>query len=106
MMLLWLFNSIIVGNLPFPSLPNENILIWMKSTSLKIKIISCRNLAAKDKNGFSDPYCQIRLGKRLKQSTKVIPKTLSPAWHAEFIFPVASTLIESSLMVTVWVGVN
>ena len=74
----------------------------MKVISLKIKILACRNLAAMDRNGLSDPYCQVRLG-RQKQTTKVIPKTLSPAWHAEFVFPVVSTLIESALLITVWV---
>ena len=75
----------------------------MKIASLKVKILACRNLNSKDRNGYCDPYCQVRLG-RQKQNTKVIPKNLSPAWHAELIFSVASNLIESALMITVWVG--
>lgn len=30
--------------------------------TLNIKIISARNLAAKDDNGSSDPYCVLKLG--------------------------------------------
>jgi Ca2+-dependent lipid-binding protein len=44
---------------------------------------------------------QMRLGKQ-KHTTKVIPKTLSPSWHVEFVFQITPNLLESNLLLTVW----
>ncbi|KAJ3307445.1 hypothetical protein HDV03_000093 [Kappamyces sp. JEL0829] len=73
----------------------------MKETSVKIKIFGCRNLTAKDKNGTSDPYVQVRLG-RQKQTTRVVPKNLNPSWMQEFTFQIPSSQFSSAMQIAVW----
>ena len=53
--------------------------------SLQVKILKGRNLAAKDDNGLSDPYCMLQLGTVIKR-TKVVKESLNPTWNAEFTF--------------------
>ena len=48
-----------------------------------VVIHSCRNLKAADPNGFSDPYVRMVVGGKHKCTTKVIKKTLNPAWDEE-----------------------
>ncbi|KAM5444922.1 phosphatidylserine decarboxylase [Microsporum ferrugineum] len=54
---------------------------------LKTQVISGRNLAAKDRNGMSDPYLVITLG-HARESTPTISKTLNPEWNVCFDLPV------------------
>lgn len=42
-------------------------------------------VAAADRNGLSDPYCVVKLGKESKR-TKIHPKTLNPKWGQTFVF--------------------
>ncbi|KAJ9064507.1 phosphatidylserine decarboxylase [Entomophthora muscae] len=48
--------------------------------SIRFHILQGRNLAAKDLNGFSDPYVTVKINK-LKVKTKCIKKTLNPDWY-------------------------
>jgi len=50
--------------------------------SLTIHVLQGRELYAKDKNGKSDPYCQLWVGPN-KFKTKVKSKTLNPQWEKE-----------------------
>ncbi|EER24689.1 phosphatidylserine decarboxylase, putative [Coccidioides posadasii C735 delta SOWgp] len=50
-------------------------------------VICGRNLAAKDRNGTSDPYLVVTLGDS-RQSTPTISKTLNPEWNVSFELPV------------------
>jgi len=61
--------------------------------AVTLKVVSGRNLASKDSNGLSDPYCEIYLldekgqpNKKSKQKTKVINKNLNPTWDESFNF--------------------
>jgi phosphatidylserine decarboxylase len=54
---------------------------------LRAKIIKGRNLAAKDRNGTSDPYLVLTLGDA-KEATSVINKTLNPEWNQSVDFPI------------------
>ncbi|KAF3491013.1 C2 domain-containing protein [Arthroderma uncinatum] len=54
---------------------------------LKTQVISGRNLAAKDRNGMSDPYLVVTLG-HARQSTPTISKTLNPEWNVCFDLPI------------------
>lgn len=54
---------------------------------LVVRIIEARNLPAMDLNGSSDPYVRLQLG-RSRFRTKVVKKTLNPAWGEEFSFRV------------------
>ncbi|KAL8650827.1 MAG: hypothetical protein Q9210_003596 [Variospora velana] len=54
---------------------------------LKTTVLRARNLAAKDKNGTSDPFLVVTLGDS-KESTPTISKTLNPEWNVSFDLPV------------------
>ncbi|KAB8072630.1 putative phosphatidylserine decarboxylase Psd2 [Aspergillus leporis] len=58
-----------------------------KPLLLKVVVLRGRNLAAKDRNGTSDPYLIVTLGDA-RQSTPTIPKTLNPEWNVTFEMPV------------------
>jgi hypothetical protein len=62
-----------------------------KKTKVSIAILEARGLASKDRNGLSDPYCEVRLvidGKKEdpKYDTRTVEKTLSPVWKERFVF--------------------
>ncbi|CAG8574107.1 2992_t:CDS:10 [Ambispora leptoticha] len=50
---------------------------------LRVDVIQAQGLAAKDRNGFSDPYVVVTIGDETHQ-TQVINKNLSPRWDASF----------------------
>eukprot|EP01116_Phalansterium_solitarium_P012847 TRINITY_DN2951_c0_g2_i2.p1 TRINITY_DN2951_c0_g2~~TRINITY_DN2951_c0_g2_i2.p1 ORF type:complete len:507 (-),score=184.52 TRINITY_DN2951_c0_g2_i2:83-1603(-) len=54
--------------------------------SVTVKVVEARHLIALDKNGKSDPYCTVTFGTH-KEKTKSLKKTLEPAWHETFTFP-------------------
>ncbi|KAE8351716.1 phosphatidylserine decarboxylase-domain-containing protein [Aspergillus coremiiformis] len=58
-----------------------------KPLVLKVVALRGRNLAAKDRNGTSDPYLIVTLGDA-RQSTPTIPKTLNPEWNVTFDMPI------------------
>ena len=51
-------------------------------------IMEGKNLAARDKNGLSDPYVRIALlpDKKHRLDTKVKRRTLNPKWNETFYF--------------------
>ncbi|TPP56153.1 hypothetical protein FGIG_00645 [Fasciola gigantica] len=52
-------------------------------------VVHCaRDLAAKDRNGKSDPYCVIRLVNRCVH-TSTVYKTVNPVWNQSFVFPIS-----------------
>ncbi|RKF80252.1 Phosphatidylserine decarboxylase proenzyme 3 [Golovinomyces cichoracearum] len=57
---------------------------------LRILAIKARNLAARDKNGTSDPYLVLSLGDS-KHSTHSISKTINPSWNVSMQIPVSGT---------------
>ncbi|CAI9724858.1 extended synaptotagmin-1-like isoform X3 [Octopus vulgaris] len=50
-------------------------------TFVDFKIIQAKNLESKDRNGFSDPFCEVMLGKKKLFKTSVKKKTLFPIWN-------------------------
>ena len=54
---------------------------------LSVKVIAGRNLAPKDSNGTSDPFCVFKYEKQ-KFTTAVQKKTLNPEWDEQFVFQV------------------
>ncbi|KAI9207931.1 phosphatidylserine decarboxylase-domain-containing protein [Polychytrium aggregatum] len=70
-------------------------------STLRIQIISGRNLMAKDRGGTSDPYAILKLGDQ-SHKTQVINKTVQPTWNASFDLIVTSVLHFSTIQITVW----
>ncbi|KAL0481048.1 protein phosphatase [Acrasis kona] len=74
-----------------------------KYPSLNIRLIGGRNLVAKDRNGFSDPFVVFKLGS-LTLKSSVCYKTLSPDWSYEtFHFSCNAMSAEyETLFIEVW----
>lgn len=51
---------------------------------LEVTVISGKELAPKDDNGFSDPYCVLKLSTGAGAKTHAIKKTLDPTWNQTF----------------------
>ena len=46
---------------------------------LRVQVLAARNLAAKDRNGMSDPYVQLRTGDQ-RVASEVVKASLNPIW--------------------------
>lgn len=57
---------------------------------LRVDVIDGHDLPSADRNGKSDPYCRFELNGTEVYKTKVIKKTLSPAWNESFDVEVPS----------------
>ncbi|RIB13627.1 phosphatidylserine decarboxylase-domain-containing protein [Gigaspora rosea] len=68
---------------------------------LKIDIIKAKNLAIKDKNGFSDPYITVNVGDE-SYNTQVVNKNLNPVWDASFEYKVNPEHPPSEINFTCW----
>jgi hypothetical protein len=47
---------------------------------LELNIMRGKDLVPMDSNGFSDPFCEVRIGDERKFTTSVKKKTLNPVW--------------------------
>ncbi|KAH3767045.1 aminotransferase class V-fold PLP-dependent enzyme [Pelomyxa schiedti] len=74
--------------------------------TLIVDVIEAHDLIAADDTGFSDPYCTLgpvsEEGKREKQKTKVITKSLDPVWNEQFTFDLESKREGFSLRLWDW----
>ncbi|KAL1924727.1 uncharacterized protein VTP21DRAFT_4381 [Calcarisporiella thermophila] len=71
------------------------------SLTLRIAVVRGRNLVAKDKNGFSDPYVVVQIEKTLHQ-TQVLYKTLNPEWEDVFDIKLNSKQLQGGIQFTIW----
>ncbi|KAJ8088230.1 phosphatidylserine decarboxylase [Marasmius tenuissimus] len=79
--------------------PGENPIVM-----LRVQVLSCKDLLAKDRNGFSDPYVTVSLLKTRHQ-TPAIKRTLQPVYKdAIFDFPIYLSLANNIgvLELVVW----
>lgn len=58
--------------------------------NLRVDVLNAENLPAADRNGYSDPYCKFELDGKQIYKTKIVKKTLNPAWNEFFECPVRS----------------
>ena len=65
---------------------------------LVVRVIEARGLPPTDADGTRDPYAKAQLGKQ-RAKTKVVRKTLCPAWDEEFAFRVGD--LRDNLLVSV-----
>ncbi|CAB4442291.1 unnamed protein product [Rhizophagus irregularis] len=68
---------------------------------LRINIIEAKNLAAKDRNGFSDPFVAISISDSTYQ-THVVNKNLNPKWDAIFDHKIDLTKPPNEIHLTCW----
>lgn len=52
---------------------------------IEVTFVKARDLVAKDLNGFSDPYCEVRVNGECKYKTSIKKKTLNPIWEESTI---------------------
>ena len=58
--------------------------------NLRVEVLDAANLPAADRNGYSDPYCKFLLDGKEVFKTKIVKKTLHPAWNEFFETPIRS----------------
>ncbi|CAG8454463.1 1996_t:CDS:10 [Dentiscutata erythropus] len=68
---------------------------------IRVYVIQARNLAIKDKNGFSDPYITVNIGDE-SFNTHVMYKNLNPIWNASFEYKVNPAHPPSEIHFTCW----
>ena len=70
--------------------------------SLRVRLGHARGLKSMDRNGFSEPYVKLTLGKTTFKS-EIIKKTLNPRWDKDFFFRGSlAQLIATPLEVQCW----
>ncbi|KAL4245597.1 Phosphatidylserine decarboxylase proenzyme 2 [Abortiporus biennis] len=89
------------GRNTFSPLPGEQPVVL-----LRVQILSCKDLLAKDSNGYSDPYVVVIVLRDRKQ-TPAIKRTCNPVYSAKdatFDFPIYLSLAEKlgSLELVIW----
>ncbi|ELR19940.1 regulator of g protein signaling domain containing protein [Acanthamoeba castellanii str. Neff] len=67
---------------------------------LSIEVIEAKDLVARDKRGFSNPYVVVKYGKQ-KCTTRTVFKNLNPRWREHFLFNVKQEEAHK-LWLTVW----
>ncbi|KAG0207009.1 hypothetical protein BGX28_001659 [Mortierella sp. GBA30] len=68
---------------------------------MRIFISKARNLAVKDLNGFSDPYCKVNVG-GLNFTTNVVYKNLNPVWNVGFDFDLETQSAPDKINLVFW----
>ena len=65
---------------------------------LRVRVLSARNLKARNRDGTSDPFVLLRLGERYKLKTSIKKKTKLPVWNEEFHLKVKADEIQRGVL--------
>ena len=72
-------------------------IVTRKPKYLKVTVIEAKSIPAMDFNGYSDPYCTLKLSGTVFK-TKTIFKNLNPEWHETFVFDLSRFYEEKYLL--------
>ncbi|KAG0019494.1 hypothetical protein BGZ80_005735 [Entomortierella chlamydospora] len=89
--------------LPLPALETQLSTDEDESVVARIRILisQARNLASRDRNGFSDPYVKLSIGGH-KFTTNVVRKSLNPIWDAPFDIELDAQSLPDQVTLMFW----
>jgi len=70
--------------------------------TLMIRVVEAQDLPSADRNGTSDPYVKVSVGKKNIYRTKTIKKTLSPRWNEVVTLPTNGQPLVVTFIVKDW----
>ena len=95
-----LFVKLVCPHDPFVGVLLVDLRLTRRPAELTITVKKAVEVAVSDGNGFSDPYCILKVGKQKPKQTSVQKKTLNPIWNEKFTF--AAESMGDQVVIEVW----